>query len=90
MTGSKSTEDFPGLARLRAELAAMADQQLLRVRRLVESPQGVDIRVDGESLLSFSSNDYLGLAAEARVVTAFSEGLKRYGAGSGASHLVTG
>jgi 8-amino-7-oxononanoate synthase len=90
MTESKSINDFPGLARLRAELAAMADQQLLRARRLVESPQGVDIRVGGESLLSFSSNDYLGLAADPRVVAAFADGLKRYGAGSGASHLVTG
>jgi len=90
MTDPQPIAEFPGLGRLRAELAELADQQLLRVRRLINSPQNIDIRVGGESLLSFSSNDYLGLAADARVVAAFAEGLKRYGAGSGASHLVTG
>jgi len=90
MADSGTTPGFPGLAKLRTELGAIADQQLRRVRRLIDSPQGIEIRVDGESLLSFSSNDYLGLAADARVVAAFAEGLTRYGAGSGASHLVTG
>src|SRR5207253_3234610 len=36
------------------------------------------------------SNDYLGLANHPAVVAAFAEGAQRYGAGSGASHLVSG
>jgi 8-amino-7-oxononanoate synthase len=46
--------------------------------------------VDGVPLLSFCSNDYLGLANEPRVIAAFQQGAARYGVGAGASHLVTG
>lgn len=46
--------------------------------------------VAGRELLDFSSNDYLGLARDPRVIEALSACAARYGAGSGASHLVTG
>jgi len=46
--------------------------------------------VDGKPCLNFCSNDYLGLANHPQVVSAFQQGLSRYGAGSGASHLVCG
>ena len=65
-------------------------QHLYRIRRVLESPQGVEVRVDGENLLAFCSNDYLGLANDARVTAAFQNGAQRHGVGSGASHLVTG
>ena len=48
------------------------------------------MRVDGRSCINFCSNDYLGLANHPAVVEAFQRGLARYGAGSGASHLVCG
>jgi 8-amino-7-oxononanoate synthase len=41
-------------------------------------------------MLAFCSNDYLGLAAHPKVVAALREGASLYGAGSGASHLVSG
>jgi 8-amino-7-oxononanoate synthase len=75
---------------IRQELQRLRAQHLYRTRRVLESPQGVEVRVDGETLLSFCSNDYLGLANDARVIAAFRSGAERYGAGSGASHLVTG
>jgi 8-amino-7-oxononanoate synthase len=46
--------------------------------------------VDGQRLLAFCSNDYLGLAADPRIAEALCEGAQRYGAGSGASHLISG
>ncbi len=71
-------------------LAALGRRQLYRRRRVVESPNGREIRVGGRPLLNFCSNDYLGLAADPRVSTAFKAGVDRWGAGSGASHLVSG
>jgi len=43
-----------------------------------------------ERRLAFCSNDYLGLAAHPAIVDALIEGARRWGAGSGASHLVSG
>ena len=41
-------------------------------------------------LVSFCSNDYLGLANHPEVIAAWQEGAAHYGVGSGGSHLVTG
>lgn len=66
-------------------------QQLAqRSRRCIESPQGATLVVAGTRYHNFCSNDYLGLANHPAVVAAFIDGAKRYGVGSGASHLVTG
>jgi len=85
MTGSLLLQQ-----RLSARLSERRTQNLLRQRRSVESPQQPALAVDGSKLLSFCSNDYLGLANHPDVVAAFKRGLDEYGAGSGASHLVTG
>jgi 8-amino-7-oxononanoate synthase len=66
------------------------DQHLYRTRLVVETPQGVTVRIDGRDYLSFCSNDYLGLASHPDVVTAFHQGLDEFGSGSGAAHLITG
>nr|WP_289073475.1 8-amino-7-oxononanoate synthase [uncultured Halomonas sp.] len=47
-------------------------------------------RVSAHRALDFSGNDYLGLAQDPRVQAAQAEGAKRFGAGAGASHLVSG
>ena len=84
---SKHEHGFRDLA---AQLDALRDRQLFRTRRIVESPQGREIVVDGRSLLNFSSNDYLGLASDPRIAQAFQEGIRTWGTGSGASHLISG
>ena len=75
---------------LAAALKARRAAQLYRRRRVLQSPQGAEVVVDGKPCLNFCSNDYLGLANHPQVVSAFQQGLSRYGAGSGASHLVCG
>ena len=75
---------------LASRLAERRAAHLYRQRPLLESPQGVQVRVDGRSLLAFCSNDYLGLASHPQVAEAMIEGVSRWGAGGGASHLVVG
>jgi 8-amino-7-oxononanoate synthase len=71
-------------------LAQLDEQRLLRRRRTTESPCAPRMQVDGQSMLAFCSNDYLGLASHPRVIEVLREGASLYGAGSGASHLVSG
>jgi len=75
---------------LSLELKQREAAGLLRRRRMLESPQGARVRVDGEDVLSFCSNDYLGLASHPALIQAACEGAQRFGVGAGASHLVTG
>ena len=76
--------------RLEAELAELSAAGLRRRRRVLETPCGREVTVDGQELLNFASNDYLGLAGDPRLAAALAEGARRWGAGSGASHLVSG
>jgi 8-amino-7-oxononanoate synthase len=66
------------------------ERGLYRERLVLSSPAGVEVQVGNERLLAFCSNDYLGLAADPRVIRAFQRGAEEYGVGSGASHLVSG
>ncbi len=79
-----------GFHDLESQLDALRQRQLFRTRRVVQSPQGREIDVDGHTLLNFSSNDYLGLASDPRIAEAFQAGIKTWGTGSGASHLISG
>ena len=67
---------------------ALADQ--LRNRRIIDGPQDASMIVDGTRMIAFASNDYLGLANHPKVVEAAMRGLKRYGLGAAASHMVSG
>lgn len=49
-----------------------------------------EIRVDGADYINFSSNDYLGLSQHPALIERAREWAEKYGAGSGASRLVTG
>lgn len=75
---------------LQTELNERAQQGLLRQRQTLQSGQGRYITLNDRRYLNFSSNDYLGLAAKPFLIKAWQEGLDRWGAGSGASPLVTG
>ena len=81
---------FDALARIQQGLAQLETDSLLRSRTLLESAQGAHVRLDGRELLSFCSNDYLGLANDAALKEAATAAIHEYGVGAGASHLVTG
>lgn len=85
---SEARLDLDG--RLAARLEARRREGLWRARTVLESPQGPEVTIGSERLLSFCSNDYLGLANHPAVAAAFRAGVDRYGVGSGASHLVNG
>ena len=78
------------LLQLTQALAAREIAGLGRQRRTVASRRGAHRTVDGRELLHFGDNDYLGLAADPRVIAAAAEGAVRYGVGAGAAHLVSG
>lgn len=72
------------------KLAELEAASLRRRLRLTVRAAGAAAERDGRSLISFSCNDYLGLANDPRVIAAAQGALARYGAGAGGSRLVTG
>ncbi len=78
------------IASVHRKLAALEQQSLTRRRRIADTACAPEQFVDGRPMLAFCSNDYLGLANHPRVVEALREGASKYGAGSGASHLISG
>ncbi|MFA5630458.1 MAG: 8-amino-7-oxononanoate synthase [Porticoccaceae bacterium] len=75
---------------LGAELAERRARSLYRERKILASPQGTRIVLDGRQVLAFSSNDYLGLANHPDIVAAFVRAARDCGVGGGASHLISG
>lgn len=75
---------------LKPELDRRREAGLYRKRAVIGSAQAVRLIVNGQSLLSFSSNDYLGLANHPDIKQAFINATGHYGVGSGSAHLITG
>ena len=76
--------------KLKLELDARKTEHLYRSRKVLESPQSVEPIINGKKVLSFCSNDYLGLANHQDVISAFKKAADQYGVGSGSAHLVSG
>ena len=75
---------------LTARLAEVKENGLYRRLRAVESAQAAAIILEGQEVLLFSSNNYLGLANHPALNRAAHEAIERYGCGSGASRLISG
>lgn len=75
---------------LRARLDELAEAGLHRRMRMISGPQGPRVVLDGRPVLLLCSNNYLGLADHPRVREAAADAALRWGAGAGASRLVSG
>ncbi len=73
-----------------ARLEDLRRTGLYRRLRLIESPQGPRVTLDGTEVLLLCSNNYLGLADHPRVRQAAADAAERFGASAGASRLVSG
>jgi 8-amino-7-oxononanoate synthase len=81
----RSLDDFA-----KSKLAALKSRNLLRGLTETRREDGVWIEREGRRLLSFCCNDYLNLSHHPKVKAAAIAAIEQYGAGSGASRLVTG
>ena len=75
---------------LQSGLERLRRTHLYRRRHQVSGLTGPEQQVDGRPMLSFCSNDYLGLAGHPQVIEALQRGAATHGAGSGSAHLVNG
>jgi 8-amino-7-oxononanoate synthase len=89
MSDTSNVGNTPWDDRIRASLAQVVDEGRWRAPREFDAlgPTGL---LEGGPVVSFASNDYLGLSGHPAVVAAAHDALTRWGAGSGASRLVTG
>lgn len=72
------------------QLQALRAQSLHRKLREIGSAQGAEVRIVGQQLVNFSSNDYLGLANDERLRKAAIAAVEEFGVGAGASRLISG
>jgi len=75
---------------LQNDLLALQQQSLYRQRKTTDGPQQVHLISNGQAVVNFCSNDYLGLANHLEIARQLQQGVDQYGVGSGAAHLVSG
>jgi len=72
------------------DLAQLRSQGLLRSLRVVDGGQGPIVQINGSDVLLLCSNNYLGIADHPALVEKMIAATRKYGAGSGASRLISG
>jgi glycine C-acetyltransferase len=72
------------------QLQTLKDQNLYKVPRILETPAGGRVRMDGKEVVNLSSNNYLGLANHPKVRQAALESVERWGVGAGAVRWIGG
>jgi 8-amino-7-oxononanoate synthase len=90
MASTESPAASGWLGELRDELADLDRQSLRRTVLTPRTGQGETLSIDGRELLNLTSNNYLGLAGDPRVVEAAAEAARAYGASVSASRLLCG
>ncbi|MDP6931669.1 MAG: glycine C-acetyltransferase [Myxococcota bacterium] len=78
-------------ARLREELAGIRDAGLYKNERIIVSPQAASIRVaDGQEVINFCANNYLGLADHPALIEAAHRAMKTHGYGLSSVRFICG
>jgi len=72
------------------EIQGLKDQHLYKTPRILESPAGGRVMMDGKSVINLSSNNYLGLANHPKVREAALEAVEKWGVGAGAVRWIGG
>ncbi|MDR1591532.1 MAG: glycine C-acetyltransferase [Prevotellaceae bacterium] len=75
---------------LSSELAAIEDAGLYKHERLISSPQGAEISVNGKTVLNFCANNYLGLANHPALIEAASKAMSERGYGMSSVRFICG
>lgn len=83
--GSKSLAKF-----LKENLQDLKDKGLYNKIDVLQGPNGPVIKIDGKELINLSSNNYLGLATDPRMIEATVKATEKYGAGAGAVRTING
>ena len=86
----RRSDPGPGMRDIAAELESRRQAGLYRSRRTIDGPHRPALTADGKPLLSFCSNDYLGLASDPRLTEAATQALASHGLGGASSHLICG
>lgn len=76
--------------RLSAELADIKASGLYKTERIIESPQGAEITVNGKTVLNFCANNYLGLSAHPQVIEAAKKYVDLRGYGMSSVRFICG
>lgn len=75
---------------LQAELAQIESAGLLKKERIITSPQGAEIQVNGETVLNFCANNYLGLSSHPEVTAAAKAAIDSHGFGMSSVRFICG
>lgn len=75
---------------LQKELDSIREQGLFKKERIIESPQGPEIEVNGKQVLNFCANNYLGLSSHPEVIKAAHEALDEWGYGMSSVRFICG
>lgn len=75
---------------LQKELSSIEDAGLYKKERIITSPQGAQITVNGKTVLNFCANNYLGLSSHPRVVEAAKNALDTHGFGMSSVRFICG
>ncbi len=75
---------------LQKELNTIQDNGIFKKERIITSPQGAEITVNGETVLNFCANNYLGLSSHPEVIQAAKDALDSHGFGMSSVRFICG